>query len=106
MRIAARTREMVGRGVLEEVAAAREAGPTASKAIGFRELREVVEGRATLAEALNRMEAATRQYAKRQRTWFRKEPAFPELPLGPETDVKAAARCAAQLLECGRDSDW
>ena len=106
MRIAARTREMVGRGVLEEVAAAREAGPTASKAIGFRELREVVEGRATLAEALNRMEAATRQYAKRQRTWFRKEPAFPELALGPETDVQAAARCAAQLLEGGRDSDW
>ncbi len=108
IRIAARTREMVGRGVLEEVAAAREAGPTASMAIGFRELLGVIEGRTTLADAVARMETATRQYAKRQRTWFRKEPAFPELALAPDMDVHAAARRAAQLLETEstRSVDW
>ena len=42
--------------------------------IGYRELREHLEGRTTLEQAAQAITVATRQYAKRQMTWFRKEP--------------------------------
>ena len=47
------------------------------KAIGVRELGMVIEGRISLAEAQRLAAIATRQYAKRQSTWFRNQ-------LGPE----------------------
>ena len=40
-------------------------------ACGYREIRDVVEGRTTLDEAWQAILISTRQYAKRQRTWFR-----------------------------------
>lgn len=42
-------------------------------ACGYREIREVVEGRSTEAEAREKVLISTRQYAKRQRTWFRNQ---------------------------------
>jgi tRNA dimethylallyltransferase len=51
------------------------------KAIGFREIRALVAGeidRATCEELIN---AATRQYAKRQETWFRREKWLTEVRL-------------------------
>lgn len=70
-----RFRTMIETGVVEEVArlAARRLDPSlpAMKAIGVPEIRAHLEGRATLAEAVRDAVAATRQYAKRQRTWFR-----------------------------------
>ncbi len=98
LRIHQRTCAMIQNGALEEVASAEDAGPTASKAIGFKELKEVLQGRLSLAEARTLIETATRQYAKRQRTWFRKEPAFPELALTPDAELRAAAVRAADLL--------
>lgn len=72
-RIASRTRSMLDGGALEEVAALSEISTNCEKAIGFREIRALVAGeidRATCGELIN---AATRQYAKRQETWFRRE---------------------------------
>jgi tRNA dimethylallyltransferase len=43
----------------------------AMKAIGVRELQAAMDGEMTLAEAIERAKIATRQYAKRQATWFR-----------------------------------
>ncbi len=43
--------------------------------IGYRELREVLRGGKKLEEARVVIQQATRQYAKRQLTWFRKDPA-------------------------------
>ncbi len=72
-RIAARTRMMLDGGALEEVAALTNVSSNCEKAIGFREIRSLSAGgidRATCEELIN---AATRQYAKRQETWFRRE---------------------------------
>ncbi|MEY4243732.1 MAG: tRNA ((37)-N6)-dimethylallyltransferase MiaA [Verrucomicrobiota bacterium] len=72
-RIAQRTRAMLSGGVLDEVAALADVSTNCEKAIGFREIRALLAGtldRNTCEEAIN---AATRQYAKRQETWFRRE---------------------------------
>lgn len=72
-RIAQRTRAMLAGGALDEVAALADVSINCEKAIGFREIRALLAGtldRTTCEEAIN---AATRQYAKRQETWFRRE---------------------------------
>ncbi len=72
-RIALRTRTMLDHGAVEEVAALKGVSSNCEKAIGFREIRSLIAGdidRPTCEELIN---AATRQYAKRQETWFRRE---------------------------------
>jgi tRNA dimethylallyltransferase len=72
-RIATRTRTMLDGGAIEEVAALACVSLNCEKAIGFREIRALISGeidRPTCEELIN---AATRQYAKRQETWFRRE---------------------------------
>jgi tRNA dimethylallyltransferase len=77
-RIDAYCREMVERGLLQEVRALRDRGygpqlrPMGS--IGYRHMQPVVEGRATLADALEAMQRDTRRFARRQRTWLRGVP--------------------------------
>jgi tRNA dimethylallyltransferase len=77
-RIHARTNAMLERGWMREVQAllASRLGADAKPFdfIGYRELSAVMEGRMALAEAREAIQQATRQYAKRQMTWFRKEP--------------------------------
>ena len=80
-RIERRFDRMVEEGVLDEVRAFSALGLDtslpATKAIGLRELEAALAGHLDLAEAITRAKAATRQYAKRQSTWFRNQ-------LGPE----------------------
>lgn len=80
-RIADRFAAMIESGALDEVRAlaATDLPPEkpAMKAIGVRELAAYLEGDLTLDEALEKAVTATRQYAKRQMTWFRNQ-------LGPE----------------------
>ena len=76
-RIAMRTRQMFEQGVEEEVRAALpKLGPTASQVIGLRPVSARIEGRCSLEEASEAIQLATRQYAKRQETWFAKENAL------------------------------
>ncbi|MCU0911871.1 MAG: tRNA (adenosine(37)-N6)-dimethylallyltransferase MiaA [Rhodobacteraceae bacterium] len=73
-RIAARFDAMLAAGALDEARAERARWSPArqsSKAIGAAELIAHLDGRMTLAEARAAAILATRQYAKRQRTWFR-----------------------------------
>lgn len=76
-RVNARTEAMLTRGWLEEVRGLVESGmPENAKAfgfIGYRELRGVLRGEVTLEEARAAIQQATRRYAKRQMTWFRRE---------------------------------
>jgi tRNA dimethylallyltransferase len=78
-RIHARTDTMLANGWLEEVRSLLDAGlPDDAKAfdfIGYRELRAVLQGRLKMDEARAAIQQATRRYAKRQLTWFRREPA-------------------------------
>jgi tRNA dimethylallyltransferase len=77
-RIHARMDAMLANGWLEEVRALLAAGlPEDAKPfdfIGYRELRSVLQGQLTISEARAAIEQATRRYAKRQLTWFRREP--------------------------------
>lgn len=72
-RIAARTRAMFDAGVIDEIAALGPVSATCEKAIGLREIRSLIAGEITLASCIELITAATRQYAKRQETWFRRE---------------------------------
>jgi tRNA dimethylallyltransferase len=70
---------MVARGAVEEVATARRAYAQADqeqagfKALGFRELARHLDGAMTLEDAVSEAQQATRNYAKRQGTWFRRQ---------------------------------
>ena len=76
-RIHARTDAMLTQGWREEVRGLMESGlPENTKPfdfIGYRELRDVLRGKKKLEEARAAIQQATRQYAKRQLTWFRKD---------------------------------
>ena len=76
-RIHARTDAMLAQGWMEEVRGQMESGsPENAKPfdfIGYRELREVLRGKKNLEDARAAIQQATRQYAKRQLTWFRKD---------------------------------
>ena len=77
-RIDARANEMLAAGWLDEVRALIARGiPENSKPfqfIGYSDLRAHLEGRLTLAAAIARIQQSTRRFAKRQLTWFRREP--------------------------------
>ena len=49
-------------------------GRTASQAIGYKEFRPYFNGSASLEETVELIKKNTRNYAKRQLTWFRREP--------------------------------
>lgn len=88
-RIRVRTEEMIRRGLLEEVAAALADGaPTAGPGmdgIGVREAVAVLQGRLPRESLVDAITIATRQYAKRQETWFRHQ-------LGPDILTLDATR--------------
>ena len=72
-RIARRTRMRLANGAIEEVAALSNASSTCDKAIGVREIRSLLAGEIDPATCEELISIATRQYAKRQETWFRRE---------------------------------
>jgi tRNA dimethylallyltransferase len=71
-----RSRAMLAAGLLDEVRALveRHPGARALGAIGYREAAAALRGELTVEAARHAMVAATMRYAKRQLTWFRKEP--------------------------------
>lgn len=81
-----RFEEMVIQGAIEEVnwfrsmvAQHKDLSPTLAKAIGLRELGNYLDGQCTLEEAISLAQKNTRNYAKRQITWFKhqfKNPIF------------------------------
>ena len=70
-----RAEQMIQEGAIEEVAALEgtELSATASKTLGLEQIRHYLQGRLTRAELVQEIALATRQYAKRQRTWLRRE---------------------------------
>lgn len=74
-RLAARVQTMVEDGLLAEVASliphGLRDGRTAQKALGYQQFLRVVDGSSTVARATEETIVATRQFARRQLTWFR-----------------------------------
>src|SRR6185312_7798964 len=94
-RIAQRYREQMEAGFLDEVSAlaARPAGlsRTARQALGYRELLAHLEDGVALDRALGEAERRTRSFARRQLSWFRRDPRIRWLDAGPNLVSEAAA---------------
>lgn len=95
-RLAQRVRGMVRDGLEAEVAALLAQGlresPTAGHALGYRQFAGVVEGTSTTEQAIEQTVIATRQFARRQLTWFRADPRVHWLEAGAADLVEQAQR--------------
>lgn len=80
-RINLRVERMFADGVVDEVRALGEIGKTASQTLGLREIRLLLEGKMSVPECIAAIQQATRRYAKRQLTWFRRQTNFEPLNL-------------------------
>ena len=89
-------------GLVEEVRSLREGerplGPVAAQAIGYREVIAMLAGRATLAETIERVQARSRQFAKRQGTWFRGLEEVKAFPVDPDEAPEAIAERLARRI--------
>jgi len=106
-RIAARVRRMLDSGWSEEVERLLEAGipldSNAFRAIGYREVAAWLQGLTNREETEKRIVAATRQLARRQKTWLAREPGI--LWLTPEEAlVRTVALLAREEAERGRSA--
>jgi tRNA dimethylallyltransferase len=82
-RIDQRVGTMFNQGVVEEVRKVTEVGATADGMLGLHEIRALIEGSISRPECIVSIQQATRRYAKRQLTWFRRQTNFESLNLSP-----------------------
>jgi len=103
-RINARARRMFEEGLVEETQSLlRKYGPAARPlaSLGYKQAVQLLRGELTSEQALQSAQQAHRNYAKRQMTWFRREPEVTWLNgFGddPEIQAKAFAKVEASLL--------
>lgn len=106
-RIARRTRAMLTEGVVEEVRALLQSGiplsATAEKTLGLSAIRAHLEGELPLSELAPTIALATRQYAKRQRTWLRREQWLTPLALSAASTPEEPANL---VLSCDQQGDF
>ncbi len=105
-RIAARYRQQLADGFLDEVATLAAGPPlsrTAAQALGYRELLAHLLGELALDQALNLAVTRTRQFARRQRVWFRKDPRITWL--GTDRDPMVALPALVALADSPRPTD-
>lgn len=93
VRINARVDEMFTRGLVDETRRLLERGleqnKTAMQAIGYRQVVEHLRGERSLAETIELVKSKTRQFAKRQMTWFRKHADAQWIELAPTDKINA-----------------
>jgi len=105
-RINKRVQSIFERGVIEEVCTAGKTNATASQMIGLREIRELIAGKKTLPQCIAEIQQATRRYAKRQLTWFRRQTSFLPLNLSFLTHNEAVKWISLRMLsEAGKRDD-
>ncbi|HME88757.1 MAG TPA: tRNA (adenosine(37)-N6)-dimethylallyltransferase MiaA [Chthoniobacterales bacterium] len=96
-RINRRVETMFDLGVIEEVRATGALSETASKMIGLREIRDLLNGKMSILQCVAAIQQATRRYAKRQLTWFRRQTNFQPLNLSLLTHNEARISLRARL---------
>jgi tRNA dimethylallyltransferase len=97
-RIDRRVEEMFRKGVTDEVAPLRAISITAAKTLGLAQIRLLLEGQSTSSDSVAEIQRATRRYAKRQLTWFRRPPSFEPLNLSLLKDHTAAVDWILQKI--------
>ena len=88
-RIDQRVIAMFAGGVVEEVRALGEVGETAAQTLGLGRIRDLIAGKISEAECIATIQQATRRYAKRQLTWFRRQTSFEPLNLSSQDWAEA-----------------
>jgi len=98
-RIAARVRQMWQAGFVDEVrrlagpgepGTGLRAGRTASRALGYAQVLRFLDGEWTQAEAEQQTVRSTRRFARRQESWFRRDPRIRWLPAGQPVPTRLA----------------
>lgn len=89
-RINARTLQMFDCGLIDEIRSLGELSETAGKAIGIREVRRHLAGEIDLPTCIDKIQQTTRNYAKRQMNWFRRESQFTSICIGADDDAGSA----------------
>ncbi|MBQ3089293.1 MAG: tRNA (adenosine(37)-N6)-dimethylallyltransferase MiaA [Oscillospiraceae bacterium] len=101
-RIDRRVDQMLEQGLVEEIrrllAEGIDPGATAMQAIGYKEMAEAVRTGGDLAAAADEVRLRSRQYAKRQLTWFRKNPAIHWYHWQQQPDFAAACQFATEII--------
>ena len=102
-RLAARVHRMVDAGLLDEVreleARGLRKGKTASRALGYAQFLAVLDGALSVADAAEQTITATRQFARRQLTWFRADERITWLAHDSARLADEAADAVAAILE-------
>ena len=97
-----RVDKMVEEGLLEEVRGLLASGisreATALQAIGYKEFLGVADGTATVEEAVAEVKLRSRQYAKRQLTWLRRNEAIHWIEWKKERDFERALQLSTEIL--------
>ncbi len=97
-RIDARVHAMVKAGALEEVRDTPGRSKTAACAIGYREFSAHLRGENSLDDAIAEVQQASRRYAKRQLTWFRKETWMQTILVTEDDDAGTIADSVLRLF--------
>ncbi len=102
-RIFERAEEMLRAGALDEVRALDEAGTplssTAEKTLGLSLIRQHLAGEMSWVELWDALTLVTRQYAKRQRTWLRREQWLEGIPVDSGDSAEGLAEAIAIKME-------
>jgi tRNA dimethylallyltransferase len=108
-RLAARAEAMVAAGLLDEVRGLLRRGCApalpAMQGIGYRQFVEVAQGRLDPAAALALMQRETARYARRQLTWFAREPDIEWIDVEAAGSVDAVATAIEARLQQARQSE-
>ncbi|MCR5688682.1 MAG: tRNA (adenosine(37)-N6)-dimethylallyltransferase MiaA [Clostridiales bacterium] len=102
-RINARVDDMLERGLIEEARAYYSSGAsgTSAAALGYKELKPYLDGEVPLKEAVSELKKKTRNYAKRQLTWFRRDKSMKRIYVDEHADFESIRAAAFQLID-----DW
>lgn len=102
-RIDRRVDQMMAAGLVEEVRALLRSGVpercTAMQAIGYKEMAAALRTGGDTAAAAEEIKLRSRQYSKRQRTWFRRNPQARPIFWGPEPDFADVLQRSTAFLE-------
>ena len=102
-RIDRRVDRMMAAGLVREVQALLDGGVpercTAMQAIGYKELAAALRGDGDVAEAAEMIKLRSRQYAKRQLTWFKRSRGAKGLVWDREPDFKVACQASTKYME-------
>jgi tRNA dimethylallyltransferase len=107
-RIDARVHKMMQAGFADEVAALLRGGVDpacqAMQSVGYKELAAYFSGSSGLDETITLIQQHTRNFAKRQMTWFRREAHMRWIPAGEEPEI-LAEQCATQVFLDEKDKE-